>query len=171
MNCNGMECVCCAMSQWVWQSVQYTHSQLALHGCSQQTPHHTPSTVRESAPRTHSRSKWNGPPPQLLLLFFAALRQFPFYLYPNRGHSGLLTVFIDLFAFAIIYVCDCFSFCFFSVFALLVCFISIVPLFSFALSAHCCCGCNRYIFAFFVSHSRLQCRCIACICNSFVQKC
>lgn len=90
--------------------------------------------------------------------FFAALRQFPFYLYPNRGHSGPLTVFIDLFAFAVIYVCDCFSFCFFLFslfwFVLLLlyhffsCSTYTIFVGSFALSAHCCCGCNRYFSHF-----------------------
>lgn len=43
-------------------------------------------------------------------IFSATLSQFPFYLYPNRAYSGPLTVFIDLFAFVIIYVFDSFFF-------------------------------------------------------------
>lgn len=113
--------------------------------------------------------------------FFTALRQFPFYLYPNRGHSGPLTVFIDLFAFAIIYVCDCFSFCFF-LFSLFWFVLLLLYHFFFMLNVHHICWfvcieralllrLQSIFFAFFVSHLRLQCQCIACICNSFVQKC
>lgn len=126
-DCNELECICCAMSQCVCCMAMYSTRTHSWHYMDVHNKRHITHHQLLVNPHHGFISGQNGTSCHCrCCFFFATLRQFPFYLYPNRGHSGPLTVFIDLFAFVIIYVCDCFSFFFSSVFALLVCFIIVL---------------------------------------------